>query len=171
LLLRPVHPVHADIAQNISYKLLTSAVMLPVAAVLTLVFRPAFHASAWEVIAFIPALALAFCVRFAIEWTLALMAFWVTRVSAVNEVYYVAMLFLSGQMAPLSLFPEPIRVVASLLPFRWIASFPVELILGRLSSSEIAIGLAAQLVWLAISVALVSFIWRAGVRRYSAVGA
>ena len=75
-------------------------------------------------LAFIPALLLAFLVRFLLEWTLALAAFWTTRVSAINQIYFVLMLFLSGQIAPLTLFPHWIQIVAAILPFRWMIGFP-----------------------------------------------
>ena len=105
------------------------------------------------------------------EWTLALSAFWTTRVSAINQGYFVAALFLSGEMAPLSLLPYPLQVAASLLPFRWMISFPVELLLGRLSVGQSLVGLAAQSAWLALGLLLLRTVWRAGVRVYSAVGA
>jgi ABC-2 type transport system permease protein len=170
-LLRPVHPIHADIADNISFKLITLPPMLLTAAGLAIVFRPTFHLVPWAVVTFIPALALAFIVRFLVEWTLALAAFWTTRVSAINQMYFVVALFLSGQVAPLSLFPFPIQVAAAILPFRWTIGFPVELLLGRLTPVEALTGLAAQAVWLALSLVLLRIVWRAGVRIYSAVGA
>jgi ABC-2 type transport system permease protein len=49
--------------------------------------------------------------------------------------------------------------------------FPVELLLGRLTPMEALTGLAVQAVWLALSLALLRLVWRAGVRVYSAVGA
>ena len=55
--------------------------------------------------AFVPAILLAFVVRFFMEWTLALAAFWTTRVSALNQMYFMAALFFSGQIAPLELLP------------------------------------------------------------------
>jgi viologen exporter family transport system permease protein len=79
-------------------------------------------------------------------------------------------LFLSGQVAPLSLFPFPVQVAATLLPFRWVIGFPVELLLGRLTLGEALVGFAAQGVWLVLSLALLKIVWRAGVRQYSAVG-
>jgi ABC-2 type transport system permease protein len=94
-----------------------------------------------------------------------------TRVMAVNQVYYVALLFLSGQAAPLTLLPGPAQALAAVLPFRWLVAFPVELALGRLTPAEAATGLAMQAVWLAISLLAMGIIWRAGLRRYSAVGA
>ena len=170
MLLRPIHPIHADIADNLSYKIITLSVVIPTAAALALAFHPALHPAPWAVAAFIPALVLAFAVRFLFEWTLALAAFWTTRVTAINQMYFVAMLFLSGQIAPLALLPAPIQTVAALLPFRWFLAFPVELLLGRLTPAEALVGFAAQGVWLGLSLGLLRLTWRAGVRRYSAGG-
>lgn len=170
-LLKPVHPIHADIADNISYKLITLPLMLLIAGFMAVLFHPVFSPAPWALAAFFPALFLAFLLRFLLEWTLAQAAFWTTRVSAINQVYYVVILFLSGQVAPLALFPAPVRVIADILPFRYMIGFPVELLLGRLTVVETLTGLAVQIAWLAIALVLLRRIWRAGVRNYSAVGA
>lgn len=171
LLLRPIHPIHQDIAANLAFKLLTLLVIVPTTAALIVLFDPVFGPPTWAAALFGPALVLAFALRFLVEWTLAMAAFWTTRVTAVNQMYYLALLFLSGQMAPLSLFPEPLQVLATLLPFRWMVAFPVELLLGRLSPAEALAGFGAQGIWIGLSFGLLATIWRAGVRRYSAVGA
>jgi ABC-2 type transport system permease protein len=168
-LLRPVHPIHADIAENLSSKMVSTPGILVAAVILSLIFHPTFHFIGWAVAAFVPAVALAFVLRFLFEWTLALAAFWTTRVSALNQMYFVAMLFLSGQVAPLALFPPALQTVASALPFRWMISFPVELLLGKLTPQQTLTGFAAQAVWLLLSLGLVRIVWRAGVRVYSAV--
>ena len=170
-LLKPVHPIHSDIADNISAKMITLPFMLLIAAGLAVIFHPSISPSPWAVAACIPALILAFLVRFLLEWTLAQAAFWTTRVSAINQAYFALMLFLSGQIAPLTLFPSPIQAVAAILPFRWMIGFPVELLLGRLTAVEVLMGLGAQAVWLVVSFVLVRIVWRAGVKIYSAVGA
>ncbi len=171
LLLRPVHPIHRDIADNATYKLLTLPVVLAVAALLALAFRPSFAPVPWSVLAFVPALVMAFAVRFGLEWTLAMTGFWTTRVTALNQIYYVAFLFLSGQAVPLALLPDPVRLAATLLPFRWFLAFPVELALGWLTPGQTLIGFASQAAWLAIILASLRLVWRRGVRQYSAVGA
>ncbi len=170
-LLRPVHPIHADIADNVSSKLVSLPVMLLIAAGLALIFKPQASPQPWAMLAFLPAIFLAFLVRFLVEWSLAQAAFWTTRVSALNQVYFVLLLFLSGQIAPLSLFPRPIQVLAAILPFRWMIGFPVELVLGRLTPLQALTGLGAQAIWVVISLLLLRTIWRAGIRIYSAVGA
>jgi ABC-2 type transport system permease protein len=171
VLLRPVHPIHADIADNVSSKLVSLPVMLVVAVLLAWIFHPSASMNLWAALAFVPAIALAFLLRFLMEWTLAQAAFWTTRVGAINQVYFVLMLFLSGQLAPLSLFPRPIQVLANILPFHWMIGFPVELVLGRLTPIQAATGIAAQAAWLVMAFGLVRVVWRAGIRMYSAVGA
>ena len=170
-LLKPVHPIHSDISDNLSSKLVTMPILLVVAGVLALIFHPTATLTLWAALAFIPALILAFLVRFLLEWTLALAAFWTTRVNAINQVYFILMLFLAGQIAPLTLFPRWIQIMADILPFRWMLGFPVELVLGRLTPLQALEGLGAQAVWVIASLVLVRLVWRAGVRVYSAVGA
>src|SRR3990170_2720903 len=169
-LLHPVHPIHADIAENLSSKAVSTPGILLAALILSLIFHPTLHFVGWAVAAFLPAVSLAFLLRFFVEWTLAQCAFWTTRVSALNQMYFVAILFLSGQVAPLTLFPPAVQTVAALLPFRWMISFPVELLLGNLTPQEALTGFAAQAAWIAVSLVLLRIVWRAGVRVYSAVG-
>lgn len=171
MLLKPMHPIHSDIADNVSAKLVNLPFMLVVAFVLTLIFKPAYTLVPWAVLAFIPAVVLAFLVRFLLEWTLAQAAFWITRTSAVNQIYYMLVLFFSGQIAPLELMPAPVRLAATWLPFRWMIGFPVELVLGRLSPHQALIGLAAQVLWLGVILVLLIVVWRRGLRVYTAVGA
>ncbi len=169
-LLKPVHPIHSDIADNVSSKLITLPIMILIAAGLAAIFHASISPAPWAIALFIPALLLAFSVRFLLEWTLAQAAFWTTRVSAINQTYFVLMLFLSGQLAPLTLLPHLVQVVAMILPFRWMIGFPVELLLGRLTLAETLRGMGAQAAWLVAGFVLLRFVWRAGVRIYSAVG-
>ncbi|MFM9105704.1 MAG: ABC transporter permease [Chloroflexota bacterium] len=171
LLLRPVHPIHRQVAVNLTFKLLSSVVLLPVAAILALVFRPQADLQLWALLAFVPSLLLAMALRFTIEWTLALAAFWITRVSALNQLYFIVFIFLSGQAAPLALLPGPVADLARWLPFYRMLGFPVELLLGRLSPRDALLGICFQAAWLAVALLLMNVLWDRGIRRYSAVGA
>src|SRR5512140_3524881 len=170
-LLRPVHPIHSDIADNISAKLVTLPFMIVIFFALGALFHPLITPPLWAVFAFVPALFLAFLLRGLLEWTLAQAAFWTTRVGAVNQAYFTLMLFLSGQIAPLSLFPSFVQTAADILPFRWMLGFPVELLLGRLTPVGALTGIGAQLAWAVAAILLLRTVWRSGVRSYSAVGA
>jgi ABC-2 type transport system permease protein len=170
-LLRPIHPIHSDIAENVTYKLLTAFVLVPVTFLLVYLFQPTAETTWADAALFVPALALAFVLRFVSGWVLALAAFWTTRVSAINHLFFTVQIFLSGQMVPLSVLPDWLQVVTWLLPFRWMVAFPVELGLGRLDQRQVAVGFAMQLAWTAVWLVGVRVVWRSAIRRYTAVGA
>jgi ABC-2 type transport system permease protein len=172
ILLRPIHPIHHDVSENLSYKLVGLAGVIPAAIILALVFNADFDGtSTIDMLAFLPALVLAMALRFILEWTLALAAFWMTKVSALNSLFDVFFLFLGGQFAPLSVMPDWIQTLAAISPFRWSIAFPVEVALGRLSGQEILTGYVAQAGWIAAAVIVLRLIWTRAASKYSAVGA
>jgi ABC-2 type transport system permease protein len=172
LLMRPIHPIHHDICQNLSYKLVGLVGVIPAAIALSLLFDADFGGtSALDLLAFVPALVLAMALRFIVEWTLALAAFWLTKVSALNSLFDIFFLFLGGQFAPLSVMPEWIQTLSLVSPYRWCIAFPVEVALGRQSGGELLVGYGAQLAWLAIAAVVLRALWGRAVSRYSAVGA
>lgn len=170
VLLKPIHPIHSDIADNIGYKFLTLTVLGPTALLLAWFFNASWQPEARALVTFVPVLILAFLMRFFWEWSLAMLAFWTTRIDAINQAYFVIVLFFSGRLAPLDLFPPYVQTAANFLPFRWILAFPVELLLGRLTQRELLIGLGAQLFWLIGGYLFLQLIYRAGIRRYAAFG-
>ncbi|MCB9137205.1 MAG: ABC-2 family transporter protein [Caldilineaceae bacterium] len=170
LLLKPVHPIHSDMADNWAYKLFTLTLYVPVAIGLAWLFRPTWNVEGWALLVLPVALILAFLTRFFLDWSLAMSAFWTTRVQAINQAYFVAMLFFSGRLAPLTLFPPWFQHIADFLPFRWVMAFPVELALGRLTPGQALIGFGVQLGWMAAGLLLLNLVYRAGIRRYAAFG-
>lgn len=172
ILLRPVHPIHQDVTTNLSFKLIGLVAVIPSAIILSFVFDARFAGtSVLDIVAFVPALVLAMALRFIFEWTLGLIAFWMTKSSAMLQLYGTLSLFLAGQIAPLALFPDQVRVAASILPFRWMLSFPVEVFLGQQSGPEILLGLGLQVLWIGLSLLALRYLWSRAVARYSAVGA
>ena len=170
LLLRPVHPIHGDLAENLAHKLAMQVALLPALGALALAFRPHAELHAWSTALFPLALGLAFAVRFVFEWTLALACFWTTRIMAVNQAWFAVLFFLSGRVAPLALLPAWLRALADALPFRFMVSFPVELQLGRVSQAEALSGLALQLGWIGAGSLMLWWLWPRAVARFSSVG-
>jgi ABC-2 type transport system permease protein len=169
-LLKPIHPIHGDIAQNIAFKLTTSAMLLPVWVLLFYLLKPTPLSPGGLLLA-VPALLLAGALRYVLQYALAVIAFWTTRVEAINQLFFTLDSFLSGRIAPLALLPGWLGVAAVFSPFRSMGAFPVELALGRVAPADILPGYALQVVWLAAAIALFRALWSAGVKQYSAVGA
>jgi ABC-2 type transport system permease protein len=122
------------------------------------------------VLAFLPALLLAMVLRFVVEWCVALSAFWLTKVSAMNAVFFSLFTFLGGQFAPLSVLPGWMQTVAAWTPFPWTLAFPVEVVMGRRTGGDLLWGYAVQLIWIVVAIVLLRLLWARATRRYSAVG-
>ena len=67
--------------------------------------------------------------------------------------------------------PKLVQDIAQYLPFQLFMYYPVQLILGKLSTAQIVQGYVVGLVWLGISILFFRLVWRNGVKQYSAVGA
>lgn len=169
-LLRPIHPIHGDISDNIAYKIVQMTVMLPALVVLIWLFEPAFDFEAWSLALAVPVIVLAFAVRFLLEWSLAMAAFWTTRIVAINNTYFAIMMFVSGRIAPIALLPIWLQSVAEVLPFYYIIAFPVEIVTGRLDGEQILSGVLVLLCWLLAACALLMILWKRAVKSFAAVG-
>jgi len=170
MLVRPVHPIHYDLAYFAGWKFVVILLWLPIAAVLALIFRPTFDISPLEIGVFLIAIWGAYLIRSMLLWALGMVTFWTTRVSALYEIYFTAELLLSGRLLPLALLPAWAVTVADVLPFKYTFGYPIEVIAGDLSTRELFVGLGMQALWVALGALLVAVVWRFGVRRYSAVG-
>jgi ABC-2 type transport system permease protein len=170
MLLRPVHPLHMDIGENLGGKILSTTLVIPPLVILALLYQADFHPPLWALAAFVPALIMAWMIRFIIQWAISSVAFFTTRVHAIWQTYVVAHNFLGGAIAPIQLLPLPLQALAAVMPFRWIFHFPLELLIGRLDVQQTLEGFAAQIVWIMGSFVVMLLIWNAGVKRFSAVG-
>jgi ABC-2 type transport system permease protein len=170
LLLRPVPPVYHTLADEVAGKVVYLTLIVPLTALLGLILRPQVPWTWGSAAAFVPALALAWALRFAWGYALALLAFWATRADALLAVQDTLVFLLAGQVAPLALLPAAMQTAARALPFRYMLGFPVEVLNGQLAAGEIAQGFLVGGGWLAFSVGAAALLWRQGLRRYAAVG-
>lgn len=105
-LLKPIHPIHRDVMDNVAYKLLGLVMLVPAGLVMAWFFRPNFNFTPTNLLLFIPVFFLTFALRFMLGYTLGLAAFWTNRISALNSIYFVVHLFFSGRLTPLELLPD-----------------------------------------------------------------
>jgi ABC-2 type transport system permease protein len=172
-LLRPVHPILTNVLMNnLAFKSLIFAVFVPIWVALFFLFQPNYSGvSLQTVLLALPVLALGFAINFLLGATLTCLAFWTTRVYSIGEFYTATLMLFSGQFVPLSLLPAAIQRVADFLPFQFFIYFPVRVILGQLAPEVILRTFGLGLLWLAFAYLLFRWIWRTGVKRFSAVGA
>lgn len=170
MLLRPVHPIHYDLAYFAGWKVVVVVMWLPLAAVLAAIFRPDLTVTPLEGVVFGVSLVGAYLIRSMFLWVLGMITFWTTRVAALYELYFTAELLLSGRLVPLSLMPPWAQTLADFLPYRWTFGFPIEALVGDLDTNQLLTGLGMQAAWTIGGAILVALVWRRGIKRYSAVG-
>jgi ABC-2 type transport system permease protein len=99
-------------------------------------------------------------------WYLAnCLAFWTQHAQGSLAAVMFAHAFLGGLEVPLAFYPEWLQVVCNALPFRAAFYTPMALLSGQLEGSELAFGLAHQVVWLTLLVGVARAVEARGVRR------
>lgn len=172
-LLRPIHPMLTNALVNtVAFKALNFIGLIPVWLILFLLFRPDFSGLSWTgILLSLPAMWLGFSIGFLLSAAITSTAFWTTRVYSIHEFYFALIQLFSGQFVPLTLMPEAIQNIARFLPFQLLIYFPIQLMLGRLSPPQIVEGFLMGLGWLVVALLLFLWVWRRGLRQFSAVGA
>jgi ABC-2 type transport system permease protein len=116
----------------------------------------------------------AFALRFLLQYSLSLLAFWVERVGAFERVLFTAYLFLSGMLAPLEVFrgtpvKETVYSIAMWTPFPYVLWFPARLLTG--GDIPVVRGFAIVATWLLVLYGVNRWLWHRGLKHYSAMGA
>ncbi|WP_018461689.1 ABC transporter permease [Thermus oshimai] len=169
-LLKPLDPFFEHLAAHVAERLARLPFVLLLIGVFFLLFPEARFVPAWDDL-FLGLLltALAFLLRYLMQYTTALLTFWSERASALEEVFFLLYLFLSGTIAPLEVFPETVRALALLTPFPYLVYLPAATLAGQ----EVALwpGVGVVLLWGGFFLLLSRLLWRLGLRRYSGMGA
>lgn len=168
-LVRPLHPIHYDVGFFAGWKVVVIVLWIPIAAVLSLVFRPELSPTVAQGVTFLVAIWGAYLIRTLLLWMLGMVTFWTTRVSALFEAFFAAELLLSGRLLPVSLMPQWAQTLAGYLPFESTFGFPITALVGPISDGDLVRGLAKQLVWIVLGTIGVQVMWRRAVRAYTAV--
>jgi ABC-2 type transport system permease protein len=169
-LLRPMAPIFNVLSTEVAGKVVYMTFTIPVALLLALLLKPEFSLTLQNALLFLPSLVFAWALRFFWGYWLALLAFWATRADALLALQDSLIFLLGGQVAPTRLLPPLIQVLSTVLPFRYMAAFPVELLTGQLNQTEIVTGFVFQTFWMLVAIGLYALMWRNGLRRYAAVG-
>ena len=169
-LLRPLHPLHYSVVENIVFKVMTLPALLPVLVLVAWTFQARFETTWWHVLLFVPSMLFAAALRFMFGWLMATVAFWTTRVHGIMHVYDRLVFLFAGQVAPLSLLGG-LSAIAYWLPFGYMLWAPAEILRGGTALEQTLGMIGIQAAWLALSWLGFVGLWQLGLRQYSAVGA
>jgi ABC-2 type transport system permease protein len=169
-LLKPIHPLHFDVAYFAGWKLMVIIQWLPVAVILMRLFKTNLHPTWLQVFVFSISIWGAHILRSLMISLLGSISFWTTREDAFIDLVFALELIVSGRLVPLTLMPGWVQMLSSCLPFQWTFYYPINVLVGSLSMRDLLSGIMIQFAWIVLGILAVKTVWRLGITRYSAVG-
>jgi ABC-2 type transport system permease protein len=170
-LLRPIHPMIAYSAENLAALPLRLLVSLPVALIALFVVghdRVTHDPRLW--LCFLVSVAGAWLLTFFIMAVIGCLAFFIESTYVLIEVWFAVFGVFSGYLVPIALLPHWVRPVTEFLPFKGMLGLPVEIILGMQTLGGAARGLLIEWSYVLVFGAAALWMFRVGVRKYSAYG-
>lgn len=171
-IVKPVKYIPFRFFQAMGQKFASTVTMLIFTAVsvAALVLTVGFEIRLYAVCLFIPALLLAMLVNFFIFFIVSISAFWLTEVGRFFHALQISVMVASGGVFPITVFGSTYAAVSRFLPFQYTSYFPISVMTGALTIAEVLGGMCVQLVWILVLMVLSDVFWRAGLKRYVAVG-
>lgn len=170
-LVRPISFYWVSYLRNISWRIIRVSLFAPVFLVLLFLYRGLLDKA---VLNFGPefwiSLVLGHFVSFTVVMAMAMLALFIQEVYSVFELYYLPMLFLSGQLFPIAMLPGWAKGLAKFFPFYFSTGAPTEILIGRVSGESAWRAIANQVMWTGIAYAMSKALWKKGLKHYTGVG-
>lgn len=130
--------------------------------------KSSFHFG--QLLLFFLSLSLGLILNFVIFYSICSMAFWM--IDAHGAIFITTLIgtIVSGGIFPLDIFSVKVQFLLHLLPFPYTSYFPISILCGTISGSEITEGFMFQMAWIGITIIISKVLWNYGTKRYAAVG-
>lgn len=112
------------------------------------------------ILAYIVSVAMSFLIFVLFDFCFGMIAFFTTYIFGMLMAKEALLSFLTGQLIPLSFFPESVQKVFDFLPFSSMIYTPVMIYLEKYSQKELAFVLFRQAAWVVLLYVLGSLIWK-----------
>ncbi|MGA3179268.1 MAG: ABC-2 family transporter protein [Verrucomicrobiota bacterium] len=171
-LLKPIDYLTYRICLFFSGKLVFTAVSLVPVGIFIFCFRHYFvPPPGWGMSAcFLLSLLLTGLLQFFMSYTMALLAFWLLEVSTIIFILFAVEYIAGGHLFPLNILPPGLAAALYCTPFPCLLYFPVSIYLGNINGPALWHVLAIQAGWVLLFYFLARWVWRRGIRSYTAVG-
>ncbi len=123
-----------------------------------------------NVLLYLVSCCMSFLIYVLFDFCFGMMAFFTTYIFGMRLAKDALLSFLTGQLLPLSFFPEAFQRIFEYLPFSAMIYSPVMIYLGKYQGNELAFVLLKQGIWIVALYLLGSFIWNQVTKRLVVLG-
>ena len=106
-----------------------------------------------------------YLIRFFIELAFSFLSFWVLHIGGIRALFTFSISLFSGSVIPLWFFPEGVRFVADVLPFKYIYFVPCDIISNYNGIEESCKYIFAQSIWVILSILIALLVWKKGKKK------
>lgn len=169
-LIKPFNYIYFDITNNMAEKSIKSLFLVPVILLAAFSMQHSIAIEKANLSLFIISLLIGAALEFTMKTVFGFLGFWLTDISGLDNFKSILEYTFGGRFIPFFLFPPLVQSIAVFLPFRYLSAFPVEIISGALSQTQIMHGLVIQFGWISLLLTTAWLLWKHGLKNYSAVG-
>lgn len=130
--------------------------MLSIGSVIWEFVLPEYH---YQWLLFIPSLLMAVVLYSTMEYIMGLTAFWTKTNWHISWIIGSFLTLFSGSHIPLWFYPKSIKSIADLLPFKYFIFEPINIFLGKVTSTQALNIILYQFVWFMILLAIERIVW------------
>lgn len=172
-IIRPGSTHFNGIANNLSEKMIKIVALTPLIAIIWWFFRESviLPADPLRWLIFLISIIAAAIMIYTLDILVGSFAFWIDDITGIDRARSLLALIFSGQLVPLALMPVWAQGFIDVQPFRFTLSFPLEIVVGQLSTDDLVVGLTLQVLYPVLTVLAALRLWRRGLRAYTAAGA
>lgn len=156
---------------NMAYRLLAPGIFVWIGIEIYKVFRLGMEpVSFGTIVVFLLSCAMSFLIFVLFDFCFGMIAFFTTYIFGLMLVKDAILKLLTGQLIPISLFPEVFQNIFEFLPFSSMVYTPVMIYLGKYSGKTMMSALGRQVFWVVFLYALGSVIWKQVSKRLVVLG-
>lgn len=105
-----------------------------------------------------------------LNYLVGIAAFWTQRIEGIWFLRFQTEMIFSGALMPLDLLPQTLTHIALVLPFSYAFYIPMQVFMNRVSTAFAWLSVVVVLVWIAVLYAIITVVWKRGLKRYEGVG-
>ena len=124
----------------------------------------------WELAAYLISCILSMFIYVLFDFCFGMIAFFTSYIFGLQLVKSAILSFLTGQLIPLSFFPDAVQKVFSFLPFSSMVYTPTMIYLGKYTGRALFLALGKQMLWVLLLYLLGSIIWKQVTKRLVVLG-
>lgn len=119
---------------------------------------------------FFISLFLGFVIMFLFDFLMGSLNFWTENSWGIQTIKSSFLRFFSGSLVPLEFFPDVLRNLADILPFKSVVYIPANIFLGRMDTALILHSFAVQAAWIIAFFIISRLVYASGIKRINIYG-